>query len=82
MAGRYIGAAKLFQYEYPQAIYINCASNHLNCIVDCSMTAEGVVMRWGQNNNLGSGGGNCMLEKYDVCVIRLRRFCSCYCSVF
>ena len=36
MAGRYISAAKLFQDEYLQAIYIHCASHRLNlCIVDC-----------------------------------------------
>ena len=36
MVGRYIGAAKLFQDEYPQAIYIHCVSHRLNlCIIDC-----------------------------------------------
>ena len=35
MAGRYVGADKLFQAEYPQAIYIHCASHCLNlCILD------------------------------------------------
>ena len=35
MSGKYIGAAKIFQDEFPQAIYVHCASHRLNlCIAN------------------------------------------------
>ena len=33
MSGKYIGAAKVFQDEFPQAIYVHCASLRLNLCV-------------------------------------------------
>ena len=33
MSGRYIGAAKLFQDDYPLALYVHCASHRLNLCV-------------------------------------------------
>ena len=33
MAGRYIGAAKLFQNDYPQASYVHCKAHRLNLCV-------------------------------------------------
>ena len=33
MSGRYIGAAKLFQDDYPLALYVHCVSHRLNLCV-------------------------------------------------